>query len=272
MLFNTNTGVYIKSLNKNSPLLGPKGLYNADIVTSINDCSVKNEDDWYECLNKMKLYKPGFCATAEIVHELDESDFLKHLSNGLYDCCSSEKTGYLCFEYLDNNNGVLEIPPHACLPARVIVEKSAKYCTLSEHCPESYHCIKPYMDNNTNILVISRLNNNNKIVYIGHPNDLAYTVHISPFIPKHVFSTTAVPDFTIKLMSYLCIFNIGLAVVNVLPCVFMDGQHITNTVVYLLLRKQFNNSQTTTISLMTSLLGMILLISHCVYVLLRLVF
>lgn len=272
-LFNVNTGVYVTNINKHSPLLGTKGLFAGNIVHSINDCPVKTEEDWYSCINKMKFYKPGYCTTAETVHNLDESDFLKHLPNGLYDCCSSDKSDYLCFEYLDNGNGILEIPPHACLPARTIIEKSPQYCTLSKHCPNSYHCIRPYMDNSTLLLTIGR-SNAEKVVYIGHPSDLSYTVQVSSFVPKAFFTTSSFPDVVLKLLSYLCIFNIGLALVNVLPCIFMDGQYITNTVIYLLLRNKLDNSHTvTTISLVASLLGMTLLLCHCIYVImLKLVF
>lgn len=267
IFFEQDAGVYVKNLNRNSPLLGPKGISTGDIIQSINDCTVKNEQDWQFCVNQMKSYKPGYCTTTETVHDLDESDFLKHLPNGLYDCCSSDKLDYLCFEYLDTGNGILEIPPQACLPARAIIEKSPQYCSLMKRCPESYHCIRPFMDNTTLLFVIGR-SNNDKVVYIGHPHDLLYTVHISRFIPKLFFNTPTFPDSVLKFMSYLCIFNIGLALVNVLPCIFMDGQYITNTVIYLLLKDKLDNTQTvTTISLIASLLGMTLLICHCIYVL-----
>ncbi|KAF5270143.1 hypothetical protein FQR65_LT17889 [Abscondita terminalis] len=124
-LVNVDNGIYITNVDPNSPLAGPRGLYAGDIITNINDCVVRDEISWTDCLVSAWNNKPGFCVTTDLVHSVDESIPIFELPNGAYDCCGPSKKDWLCFEYADNNDGVLELPPHMCLPARKEYAESA---------------------------------------------------------------------------------------------------------------------------------------------------
>lgn len=82
--------------------------------------------------------------------------------NGVTNCCKNKNDGNLCFEYVENSQDPLELPPYFCLPARKIIEKSEKMCQLFSDCSGSdVHCIKPSVDNVTKV---SLLIFNNKII------------------------------------------------------------------------------------------------------------
>lgn len=266
VLFYVNNGVFVAEVYKNSPLLGYRGLTATDTIVRINDCDVKNEMSWEDCLHSMSTAKPAFCVDTDLIHNLDESIPLWHTANGFYDCCNENKNGHLCFEYLESNNGIVEIPPHVCLPVRSIIEKSPKFCTNNiKNCFGNLHCIRPMLANSTNLFKIKVVGKED-IVYIGLASDLLYTVRVSPYIPKYIFQSSAVPDVIAKVLKYFAVLSSGLAIVNVLPCIFMDGQHIVNGLVHIFLGKTLGTIHNINFtSLVVSLCGTLLIITHCVY-------
>lgn len=264
LFFEYGNGISVSYITKNSPLLGPRGFMLGDVIKKINDCPILNEDSWYECLKIYKINKPEFCVETDWVHLLDESITLKLLPNGVYDCCDKGKTENLCFEYLDRKDGILEIPPHVCLPVRQIVEKSPQFCNEGIDCNNNLHCIKPLLDNVTNLFKIIRREKPN-IVYIGHPSDLTQTIRVSSYIPKHIFKSTKFPDSVNKFLTYIVVFSFSLGVVNLIPVLFMDGNHIIKFVLLLSLKRKFDVNIIITISNIISLCGSIMLTFHCIY-------
>lgn len=266
LLFYVNNGVFVADIYKNSPLAGYKGLSTGDTITRINNCDIKNETSWENCLQSMHSLKVAFCVDSDIIHNLDESIPLRHISNGIYDCCSENKHGHLCFEYLENNNGIIEIPPHICLPVRTIIEKSPKFCTTDvQNCLGNLHCIRPMLQNSTNLFKIKVVGKQD-VVYIGLASDLLYTLKVSPYIPKYIFQNSMIPDLITKILKYFVVFSTGLAIVNVIPCIFMDGQHIVNGLVHIFLGKALGSVHNVNFtSLIISLCGTLLIISHCIY-------
>lgn len=266
-VFYVNNGVFVSEVYKNSPLLGHRGLLKGDTIVKINDCIVKNETSWEDCLTRMNSVKPAFCVDSDLIHALDESVPLRHVSNGVYDCCNANKNGHLCFEYLENNDGIIEIPPHVCLPVRTIIEKSQHFCSgdaSKNYCLNNLHCIRPMLANNTNLFKI-KIVGRQDVVYIGLASDLLYTVRISPYIPKHAFQSSAVPDVITKVFKYIVVFSGGLAIINVVPCIFMDGQHIVNGLVHIVLGRTLGSAQSVSLtSLVISLCGTLLIIVHCI--------
>lgn len=264
LFFDTNSGITVTFISKNSPLYGVKGLMVGDVVQRINDCDVMDEDSWYDCLKALEHIKPELCVHADIIHTLDESIPLKMLPNGVYDCCGQEKPSHLCFEYIDRDDGVLEIPPHVCLPGRTVVEKSSKFCNGGGHCPNQMHCIKPMFDNFTNLFKIARYGSDD-VIYIGHATDMVRTLQVSSFIPKYLFSTTIVPDAIMKFLKYVIIFSLGLSIANVIPCLLLDGEHIVKFLLQILLKNKSSSHTISTVSLIVSLVGTVVLLFHCVH-------
>lgn len=98
------------------------------------------------------------------------------------------------------------------------------------------------------------------VIYMGHPYDLMQTLEISQYIPKYKFMNSRLPDIVERIFKYIIIFSLGFAVINVIPCLAMDGQHIINALLNVTLGKKIKNQKTlATTSLSFSLLGTFLL-------------
>lgn len=64
-----------------SPLAGPSGLQTGDKVLTLNQCHVKDFDSWYHCiLSAINHASPGYCISAELVKEHDESVASKEIT------------------------------------------------------------------------------------------------------------------------------------------------------------------------------------------------
>lgn len=262
-IFHVNNGVTVIEIAKLSPLAGNRGLNVGDTVTNINDCVVFDENSWYECLSRIDTNRPAFCIQSTLIHTLDESVPLKHVENGNLDCCDEKQSNNICFEYLDSSDGILEIPSHACLPGRYIVEHSPKFCTSYPHkCPENLYCFTPILANMTNLFKIK--SGNHIIIYIGLTNDLYNTLEVSSYIPNIYFKTTKLPDIITKFLKYITLFSLGLALINILPFKCTDGQYIIQILGKILLEKTYGKNITQIIIECITWFSTLLLICHCV--------
>lgn len=260
--FNTGKGVAIYEASKMSPLIGLKGLEIGDMITKINDCEVKTENTWVDCLHSVNKMN-GMCFDPDAVRELDETSILRHLSSGLVECCEETKKGNVCFEFVDKDGSILELPSHVCLPAKTIMSKSEYYCSKIDHkCPKGSHCFIPQL-NGSHLFKIRALNKPN-IFYMGLTHDFLRTLRVSPYIPKFYFKTPVFAETIRKMLEYITIISLGLAIINVVPCFYMDGQHIISTLLYLSLSKNMNGDRLLLLSSMICLIFTALLIVHCV--------
>ena len=265
-LFLHGNGIVVSHIEDKSPIVGDRGLHVGDKILRINECDVQDVESWYRCLTTLKLTKPAFCIEADVVHNMDESVHLKHLENGIVSCCHSDNKGKLCFEYLDSKDSILELPPYACLPGRAVIEVSTNFCTADPHlCPKDTFCFRPVLTNNTNLFRIKRLGQID-VIYIVPVYDLVKTVMVSSYVPKYGFLRTEVPDMTTKFLGYLVMFSMGLAIVNILPCIFMDGQHITNTLLHILFSNHLRTTHIKVISAIVTASFTFLLLIHCTVV------
>lgn len=266
--YHINKGVTVADMLKHSPLVGPKGLNIGDTIYKINDCDIYDEDKWYSCLRGLENHRPAFCIESDLVHSFDESIPLKHLENGNLDCCDREKSKNICFEYLDMADGILELPSHACLPGRTVVEKSMNFCTTDTHmCPSGFFCFRPILANGTNLFKI--ICNQKNVIYLGLASDIYRTVEISSYIPNIFFKSTVLPDIVTKFVKYTAVFSLGLAIVNVIPFIYMDGQHIADILGMILLRKSCGKSGARVITMIITWFFTFILIIQCLMTILR---
>lgn len=237
LMFELNKGVTITEMAKNSPLAGGRGLDVGDTIIQINNCQITDEYSWYNCLLPVDRHKLALCIQDELIHKFDESVPLKHLENDNLDCCDGSKPENICFEYLDSADGILELPNYACLPARQIIENSDFFCTLPPHsCPNNLYCFRPILTNTTNLFKIST--NKKVVIYLGLASDIYRTILISPYIPRFLFKTTQLPDVILEFTKHIIVISLGLVVVNVLPCLYLDGQYILETLARMFLKKK----------------------------------
>lgn len=187
----------------------------------------------------------------------------------MWECCTVNNPQNICFEYLERGGGIVELPPHMCLPAKRIVEASSgSHCYQNDiSCADVHsHCVRPLLGNTTLLLTLTRRAEKH-VVYIGHPSDVFLTVSVSSFVPKYTFPTFAFASALAKLLKYLIVFSSGLAILNILPCIFFDGQHIVTCVVAIVLRKRTQRHKVQVISMCIVVVGTILLLFNFIFTL-----
>ncbi|XP_053681284.1 membrane-bound transcription factor site-2 protease [Anopheles nili] len=227
-IYRTSDAVIVTTLKNNSPLAGPRGLEQGDIIKSINSCEIHHEESWFECLLQTIQSPPAYCVSTDFVHLNDESVPMSHKNDGLIECCGSDNTAASCFEYMvDANEDDVALPQHMCLNIRKTIESSFGYCQHNGQCSEG-HCFKPSINNYTTIMQVRR-ESKPDVIYIGHPGDATRTVMVSRFVPKTALFTPRFADSIQLLLKYVTVFALGLAFINVMPCYGFDGQHIVNT-------------------------------------------
>ncbi|XP_059622487.1 membrane-bound transcription factor site-2 protease [Phlebotomus argentipes] len=242
-LYHIDRGIYVAEIERKSPLLGAKGLNQGDFITKINSCDVRDLDSWHDCLLQALRRQPAYCLSSEFIHSHDESTPVGTV-DGITQCCDPENLANVCFEY-SGENDILEIPQHVCLPIRLTVENSYRYCQEDLKCNDrgqEGYCLKPLLQNSTTILELTR--RGRRVVYMGHPGDIYRTVRVSSFIPKLRYISPAFGDALTLFLRYLVVFSFGLVLVNVIPCYGFDGQHIISVILGHQLAKFGVSSQT----------------------------
>lgn len=177
----------------------------------------------------------------------------------------------MCFEYIEGpQSAPLHLPPHSCLPARIMINQSQNFCHASHECLfQDTHCLKPSLDNITKIVQIKRREGKD-VLYFGHPADIYRTVDVSDWVPKYSILNPKLPEALALLCKYVTVFSAGLAVINIVPCFFLDGQYIINILLlYLLNFTPHNKNIRQTIILMVTSIGTLLLIINLLYLLMN---
>lgn len=230
--YNIDKSVIVTSMKRDSPLAGEKGLAVNDVIASINDCEVRNIETWYGCLINAIKHPPSYCIPSEYVLDHDESVQVSHTNDGVIECCDRSNEKNLCFEYINEEGSysLIELPQFMCLNIRNTIDHSTGYCHRTRgKCKDSY-CIKPMMNNATTLMQIKRIDKRD-VMYIGHPSDLAYTMKVSIYVPRTFLLNSNVADGISLILKYLVVFSLGLATLNVIPCFYFDGYHITSATI-----------------------------------------
>lgn len=79
------------------------------------------------------------------------------------------------------------------------------------------------------------------VIYIGDPMDVFQTTILRDWVPKFSFLSPYYPELLALLFKYIAIFSLGMAIINVLPCLRFDGCFITNTLVEISLKNKITN-------------------------------
>lgn len=216
-----NVGVSVISVLKESGAYGPGGLLPGDHIIGIDGCDVRDIDSWKACLvQTLLLPQHGYCLKKAIIE-----------SEGTWspkDCCHGQSNNSLCFMYME-----LGEKKNVCLPARHTLQTAARYCNSS--CSQSDHCLKPVLDNGTKLVEVKRANWQT-MLFLGSPSELWHAVSIVKWVPRQTYLSVLPVHVYEVFLHYMLSFSGALALLNVVPCIALDGQWITQGLVKLLVQ------------------------------------
>lgn len=236
LAYDTEQGVRIVDFMDDSPFRDVRGFDKGDVITSINQCEVKNGGDWHQCL-LVAHERYGICITPEYVSQNDELAMETIKDNDVVECCRKDDIYSFCFEYIEPLTAADSVLPgqYSCLKPRDMVMYGYEKCTLAESwtCSAGKHCLKPCLNNHTYLIIIQR-KDNNPVLYLGQPIDVYKTVIIDQYFPKlSAFAFFSPMQFE-KLMKYIFIFSMGIGFLNIIPCYGTDGHHIARNIIQFL--------------------------------------
>ncbi|KAL5010403.1 hypothetical protein ScPMuIL_012708 [Solemya velum] len=231
--YTMGNAVVITQVTQNSAVSGPRGLAVGDSVTSISGCRVTSLDDWSSCIGVSIHEDPlGHCLTKDLIKEFDTSA-KDYNHSKLMDCCNMTSNTHLCFMYHTKSS------PHnkfACLPARMTTDRPM--CKFQSDCylPKvETACVYPALDNETKLLRIVH-GNKPPLLFLGHPLDLHYSVHVSNYVPSFKIVPLNLPYIVETFCKYLISLSGALVILNVVPCYALDGQYICYALIELSLQ------------------------------------
>lgn len=212
-LYDKGSGVAITSLRPNSSVHGgASGLQEGQLIYQINECSVKNTSDFHSCLQqeqKKSGTPPHYCV---------------HLEEQLIcpDCCSETK---------DNNGSHLAFKVGSkatfCLPVREVLSRKSKNCSPTDFiCDDDKEdCIAPDLHEGETFWVMKRKDHKD-FLFIGSINDIYFGVQsVTDYLPKYEQLPLGMPLTIQTFLYYTASFSLALALINIIPCAMLDGQH-----------------------------------------------
>ncbi|XP_061378585.1 membrane-bound transcription factor site-2 protease [Danaus plexippus] len=233
LVYQTDVGVRVTGFSHDSPLQGARGLEDNDVILSINDCTVKNSNDWSYCL-RVAHDRFGICTSAEYIAQNDEIMMETIKENDVVECCRKDDLYGFCFEYMEPKTIVDSALPgqYSCLKPRDMIKGKLLKCTETNGytCPRNMHCLKPSLNNQTYLIIIER-KDNNAVLYLGLPYDIHSSVFVDQYFPRSSIFSFFSPSQFEKLLRYIFIFSMGIGFINVLPCYGTDGHHIARSII-----------------------------------------
>jgi len=216
-----------------SPVTGPSGLKSGDVIVKMQSLEVQNKTDFRNhILASIQNPPHGLCVIKEKVESLESSDDA--------DCCAlnSESSTSLCFQIYHQQH----LTTSRCLPARDLLRESIgdRSCWSTEAtcpaggsclsaeatCPGGYACAVPVFSNNiTKFIQITR-ENDKDFLFVGNPALIYTSVQLSDYCPRYSMLPSVLPEIVMKLFSYVMSFSSALALLNVVPSLLLDGQHM----------------------------------------------
>ncbi|BET01088.1 protease m50 membrane-bound transcription factor site 2 protease [Nesidiocoris tenuis] len=262
--FDFGTGVQVEHLIEGSPFVAEGGLILGDKIVQIDHCPVRGITSWQDCIDQAMRapVTAGFCIPHNFIEEHDETIPAKHVSESQVECCGSNSPRHLCFEYVGTEDEPLPLPQHSCLLARKVVDLSAQTCHQVSDCPSSLHCFRPSLDNSSKLVLIRRTSGP-VVLYLGNPADVYHSVTVTDFINIYKYLPSSLPDGLTKLCQYVTLLSSGLAILNVIPCFYFDGQYIMRAVTEMFAGKRIpSDTARQAVSLCITMLGTLMLVVY----------
>ncbi len=243
------------SVRADSSVGGPAGLAVGDEISAINGCQVKGLENWQACLTKvLEEEVSSVCVEGGVVGE-NAKDFVRAEEDGDTDkaeCCDSEESkSSICFERLEHVIAADSTKPaadslRACLPVRATLEAGDQVCDKSSKCiKDGDLCMRPMLSGEQSRLLRARRKEKKDFLFVGSPAEVFQGARVSPHLQLHPLLPPWLPGAIELLSHYLASFSGALAVLNAVPCLLLDGHHLSRAATDLFLGGASRSVRTT---------------------------
>ena len=233
-------GVVVTSLPTGSVLEGK--IHAGEVITSVNSCPVGNDVDWFKCLEEVHLSgQRGYCVSGELMSErmslaLNRTTLSE---DGSRECCPKDTQSDICFQVVfGGQRGSV----YKCLRARTITARMP--CTHARDCGgvSEHACVFPTLSSPSKLLRISH-DGGEDVLFLGDPRALNFVISISSYLPRSPRVPLWVPGFLRTLSTYFISLSSALALLNMVPAYFLDGQWTLTVLVDLCFEKRIPDPQ-----------------------------
>jgi len=258
-LYTMGDGVLVTHVAQQSSIVNRLPI--GDVITYINNCPVRKTEEWYLCLQKIQTNPvDGYCGPSSYTKTHNTSLPTLVENFGEPDCCNDTSAYRFCFWYkrhpkamslsqkLFNANILVrtsleynsKFTEHACLPARHIL--SGRMCKTNLDCAlknatEFSLCHIPLTKNTTRVIRIGH-KKGQEVLFVGEPRELSSTVMLSDYIPIYNTPFLNLPKHIESMCLYLISISAALALLNMVPCFYLDGHHTLEILLEILLPHQ----------------------------------
>lgn len=228
--YRTVDGMAVVFVKLDSPLHGH--LSSGDIIQALGDHPISDKVSWqqsYGYLIGEEYRQLGYCVSEDSL-----------VSNGVL-CCQDEMLNQTlqCFQHKAD---------HMCLDLKATVTSSQGRCNPDESCVER-ECVLPVLnDTDTRIIKITRTTSSGialpDLVFVGHPAVVFLSVETTNVLPRDycVFLPWSLPLQLETLLHYMFSFGGALAMLNLAPVYYLDGEWALKTFLNLFFPAQSNST------------------------------
>ena len=219
LFYSVSGGIYVMSVDSASVLHNK--VFQSDVIMQLNGCHTSTNSDYLSCLGDIIISpQSGYCVEQKYIEEHEDPGAAAAQEGS---CCSENLNSDLCFRIAGYEN------PYRCMHARIVSQKPA--CRLDSDCESRSRCSLPVLSEQERLVRISLrgIAPSQDILYLGTGHDLLYILSTSNYIPKSDLCIPELPVFIETFLSMIVSISGALALLNSVPCYYLDGYWIFDT-------------------------------------------
>jgi len=219
LFYSTENGAVISDVYKESAIFNK--IFRGDRITMINSCVVKTSSEYLKCMEQAaKNSNQGYCHGVNAIQRRNTSSPYLSWNGPEPECCGVNSPSKFCFSH-----EIDDLLSYSCLPARGFAVNDLP-CFSNEDCKREAAkrvCVIPATSKFNRFIRISHVQGQD-ILFVGNPYELLVYVSLSDYLPKSNMIPLDVPDYIQTFLVYYASLSGALAILNMIPCYWLDGQ------------------------------------------------
>ena len=235
--YSTGMGTVVTSVAHDSVLAGK--MEPGTVIQRLNGCPIHSPTDWLACLDHTsQTPQIGYCLAEDILSNRPNYHENQTLlaEDGTRECCEKTSLTDICFHTYSHTRQHI----YQCLTARVVTAR--KTCSSSRDCKElvEHSCVFPAISPPSKLVRIS-CTPGKDVLFLGDPVILQFIVGTTMYNPN-TNSPLWLPNLLQTICTYFISLSSALALLNMVPAYFLDGQWTLTVLVDLILEKRLPDS------------------------------